>query len=259
MVFSIVELKVNEDDETGVQAISFVDSPAIETNFEYFAKQKKIIRSISDITTEDLDKQYRWVLGAGGENCDSCLIWAKKDPMTLKEWFKNAIPKAPVGTTHLGFTVEKGWSGDPPSKSVYYNTHCEENCKCHLEQVGNNFEHHFVKMEMFNEIKREVKGLVLKSNQMIYRNNIDGNGNPGYVYFSRDTVRKLKEKYGWNRNITFQHLDQITGSAILMDTYLEEDEKETRWFVKYKILNEKLWNKIKDNSVKGFSIELRTS
>ena len=48
-MFIIRELKINDDDITGVQAISFVENPAIETDFEYFAKQTNIIRSVSDI------------------------------------------------------------------------------------------------------------------------------------------------------------------------------------------------------------------
>lgn len=252
MYLSIKELLVDDGEETGIQAISFVDSPAIEVNFQYFAKQKTKINSISDMTMEDLNKKYKWILNHGpeAEVCPACVFWSEQEPKTLKTWIQTALPRVSVGTPVLNLTAT--------GEHEPYNTFCEGNCRCHLELVNNNFEHHFVKMEMFNEEKREVKGLVLKSSQLIYRNDV-GDGKPGYVYFSRDTVRKLKQKYGWNRAITFQHLDQITGSAILMDTYLEEDDKETRWFVKYKIINEKLWNKIKDNSVKGFSIELRTS
>ena len=36
---------------------------------------------------------------------------------------------------------------------------------------------------------------------------------------------QLKEKYGWNRNMTYQHRDNILGKAILLDSYLEEDDK----------------------------------
>ena len=36
----IVELTVNEDDNTGVDIISFVESPAIEVDFMYFTDKK---------------------------------------------------------------------------------------------------------------------------------------------------------------------------------------------------------------------------
>lgn len=53
----VIELKVNEDDDTGVDIISFVESPAIEVDFMYF-NDKKIER----FKTVDDDK--RIVVGA---------------------------------------------------------------------------------------------------------------------------------------------------------------------------------------------------
>ena len=105
--------------------------------------------------------------------------------------------------------------------------------------------------------KRIVKGMVLQSNQMIYRNNADGTGNPGYVYFSRNTVRQMKEKYGYNRSITFQHNEDITGTCILLDSYLEENDikNTTKWFLSYKVIDNKLWEVIKAKKVVGFSLE----
>ena len=116
---------------------------------------------------------------------------------------------------------------------------------------------HFVKMEMLSEDKREVQGLVLKSNQMIFRTDVDGTGNPGYVYFSRATVRQLRDKYGYNRSISYMHRDDCTGQAILMESWIVENDamNETQWFVKYKIIGDKLWQMIKSKTVKGFSIE----
>jgi hypothetical protein len=42
-----------------------------------------------------------------------------------------------------------------------------------------------------------------------------------------------------------------------MDSWLVENEtmNETQWFVRFKIVSDKLWEKIKDKTVKGFSIE----
>ncbi len=37
----IIELKVNEDDDTGVDIISFVEEPAIEVDFMYFSEKKQ--------------------------------------------------------------------------------------------------------------------------------------------------------------------------------------------------------------------------
>lgn len=265
MFFKIRELKVNEDDPTGVQAISFVDRPAIETDFEYFAAQllpyfkytaypePEVIATSHDFCKDHAGKIYHE---------SEIKTWSSpSDP----GWIKDA-------DFFTNFQGDKGG----PNYEGNYSFNCDSqlyNCrhklvrvsrkqdipsnKRHLEPTLEFIDQHFVKMELLSEPKREVQGLVLKSNQMIYRHDVDGAGNPGYVYFSRETVRQLKEKYGYNRSISFMHRDDITGQAILMDSWLEEDDKlkQTQWFVKYKIIGDKLWEQIKSNNVKGFSIE----
>jgi len=128
----------------------------------------------------------------------------------------------------------------------------------HMTNMSNE---NMVLFSISNEEKRIIKGLVLQSGQMIYRNDV-GNGIPGYNWISRDTIRKLYKKYGFNRSLTFQHRDDVTGNAILMKSWLEEDDtnQKTKWFMEYKILptktGEKLWNIIKSyNGEMGFSIE----
>ena len=53
----VIELKVNDDDNTGVDIISFVESPAIEVDFMYFSTKK-----MERFKTVDTDK--RIVVGA---------------------------------------------------------------------------------------------------------------------------------------------------------------------------------------------------
>lgn len=251
-LLSIRELKIDETDEnTGVQCISFVDFPATEANFEYFAAHKRIIRNVEDITREDLDVKYRWVLNHEGELanevCPTCVDWSNQKPKTLRTWIETALPRVPVGTIILDMTATG--AHEP------YNTYCENNCRCHLEAVESNLQKNFnVEFKISSEEKREVVGIVLKSNQLIYRHDV-GDGRPGYVWFSRDTIRKMANKFGYNRNITFQHVQNRIGSVILMKWWLEEDIKETNWLVKYKVIDNNLWQQIKLGVVKGFSIE----
>ena len=135
-----------------------------------------------------------------------------------------------------------------------YQTFCGEKCSCHLEAIDTEMSEEFaVELKIENKEKREVSGVVLKSNQLIYRHNV-GNG-PGYVWFSKDTIRQLHKKFGWNNNITFQHSVNKKGSVILMKSWIEETDKDTRWMVRYKVLDNKLWGHIKNGVVNGYSIE----
>lgn len=249
-LLSIRELRIDDTEDTGVQAISFVDFPAIETNFEYFAVSKRTIKSISDITKEDLNVKYKWVLNHGpeAEICPACVKWSEEKPKTLKMWIQTALPRVQVGTVILDM-VATG-AHEP------YNTFCEGNCRCHLEAIPDKLQKHFeVELKIENDEKKEVVGCVLKSNQLIYRHDI-GNG-PGYVWFSSKTIEEIQKKFGYNRNITFQHVQNRTGSVIMMKSWIERDGKETKWMVRYKVIDSNLWKQIKDGVVKGFSIESR--
>lgn len=260
-IFTIKELKIDEDTNgaQGVQAISFVDRPAIETDFEYFAVQRNSL------------PYFKYAGPKDNKNRNFCSDRVGKvfHISEINSW-KPTQDDAPTGTP---FFATFNNSGGIDYQGVQ-NFRCDSEmfgCRHTLVRVSrtsdvpNNkrwfepniqfTEQHFVKMELLSEPKREVQGLVLKSNQMIFRNDVDGSGNPGYVYFSKDTVKKLQEKYGFNRSISFQHRDDITGQAILMDSWLVETESETQWFIKYKIVGDKLWEMIKNNTVKGFSIE----
>ena len=249
-LLKIRELRIDDTEETGVQAISFVDFPAIEANFEYFAAQHKFIYKIEDIIKEDLDVKYKWILNHEGELtnevCPTCVDWSNHKPLTLREWISTALPRVEVGTVILDM-VATG-AHEP------YNTYCEANCRCHLEAVPDNLEKHFeVELKIESVEKREVVGCVLRSNQLIYRHDVGGG--PGYVWFSRETIRQIAKKFGYNRNITFQHVQNRIGSVIMMKYWVEETDKETNWFIKYKVIDNNLWKEIKDGIVKGFSIE----
>jgi len=260
-LLKIRELKIDDTEETGVIAISMVDAPAIEENFIYFAKHRQEIWKPSDIKEDDLDVLYNWTLG-DDEHCPSCIEWVSKGPKPLRYWINNALPRVPYSDNIIlaGIPVGKGWVGEikEPENTPYYNTLCRDACKCHLTAADTNMrldKRNFnVEFKIENVEKKEIVGLVLRSGQMIYRHNV-GDGFPGYVYFSRETVRNSFRKFGFNRNITFQHVQNKTGSAIMMQSWLDESETETRWMVKYKIIDTDLWEQIKKGVVKGYSVE----
>lgn len=134
-----------------------------------------------------------------------------------------------------------------------------------MEDENFKFSSQKIFLKVSNAEKHEISGVALRSGQFIYRNNIDNQGE-GYCYFSRDTIRKIKQKYGYNRTITLEHslnpeLNEVwenaTGTCILLDSWLVEDEEKnmTEWFLKYKVVDDKLWELIKNETLVGFSVE----
>ena len=89
-----------------------------------------------------------------------------------------------------------------------------------------------------------------------------------YVYFSKDTVKKAAYSYLKHNNhhkATYQHEQRVAG-VLTVESWIKEgdsdksklygfDLSDGTWFVKMKIENEDLWNKIKEGELKGLSIE----
>ena len=97
----------------------------------------------------------------------------------------------------------------------------------------------------------------------------DEKGNPFWVYFSKETIKKIAEKFLKNNylhNTDINHDNEVVTQNTLVETWIVEDPQfdksklygfdvtEGTWMVKYKINNEDTWNKIKAGELRGFSI-----
>ena len=118
-----------------------------------------------------------------------------------------------------------------------------------------------------DEEKRMLVSPALIPNKQIFRHNPNTDSDY-YVYFSPDTVRKASELYLKHNNhhkATYQHQDRVSGVLTVESWIKEGDQDKSKlygydlpngtWFVKMKIENDELWNKIKEGELKGLSIE----
>jgi len=118
-----------------------------------------------------------------------------------------------------------------------------------------------------DEEKRMLVSPALIPNKQIFR--YDPNTDSDYyVYFSPDTVRKASELYLKHNNhhkATYQHQDRVSG-VLTVESWIKEGDMDKSkmygydlpngtWFVKMKITNDDVWNKIKEGELKGLSIE----
>jgi len=118
-----------------------------------------------------------------------------------------------------------------------------------------------------NEDKRILMGAALIPDKPIYRN-IDGE--EFYIYFSKETIAKVAEKFykdSNQKNATLEHSQVIEGMTIF-ESWLVEDEQFDKsrkyglnvpvgtWMISMKVDDEKIWQEyVKDDKVFGFSIE----
>jgi len=118
-----------------------------------------------------------------------------------------------------------------------------------------------------DEEKRMLVSPALIPNKNIFR--YDPNTQAEYyVFFSPETVRKASELYLKHNNhhkATYEHQDRVSG-VLTVESWIKEgdmdksklygyDLPDGTWFVKMKINNDELWNRIKDGELRGLSIE----
>jgi hypothetical protein len=118
-----------------------------------------------------------------------------------------------------------------------------------------------------DEEKRMLVSPALIPNKQIFR--YDPNTDSEYyVYFSKDTVRKAAELYLKHNNhhkATYEHQDRVSG-VLTVESWIKEGDSDKSklygydlpngtWFVKMRIDNDDLWQKIKEGELKGLSIE----
>ena len=118
-----------------------------------------------------------------------------------------------------------------------------------------------------DEEKRMLVSPALIPNKNIFRHDPNTDSDY-YVYFSKETVRKAAELYLKHNNhhkATYQHQDRVSG-VLTVESWIKEgdmdksklygyDLPDGTWFVKMKIENDELWQKIKSGELKGLSIE----
>jgi len=112
-----------------------------------------------------------------------------------------------------------------------------------------------------------VTGPAMVPDQLILRK--DENGMPFHVFFSKDTVKKIAQKffeYNKQNNTDINHDDDITTNNTLLESWIVDDPKmdkskamgfnvpEGTWMASYKINNEETWNQIKEGQLNGFSV-----
>jgi hypothetical protein len=276
--FIIKELLLDDTNpESGIQAVSMVSDPAIMEKFIYFNKDLKMTELAQEKTDGGayIRDFYKYTAEPEPETIDTSHDFCKKHAgkvyhiSEIRQWGSLNFKENGFIEGVNFFSTFSGFGSFNCNQQIYNCRHWLKQCKNIKEiPVGKRQESYrnyytmnkqtdlSMEFKISNKERHEISGLALQSGQFIYRNDINGLG-PGYVYFSRDTVRKLKERYGFNRSITIEHKENITGTCILLDSWLEEDDEKnmTRWFLKYKVIDDTLWNAIKLGLVSGYSIE----
>lgn len=117
-----------------------------------------------------------------------------------------------------------------------------------------------------NEEKRLVRGVVMRADFPIYRR--DSKAGEYYVIYKAETIRLMAEKYlaeSRQNNVTTMHeagsdVDGvqmvqyfIKGDGITVDGF--DDIEDGSLFAEFHVVNDDVWEAVKDGTYKGFSLE----
>ena len=118
-----------------------------------------------------------------------------------------------------------------------------------------------------DEDKRLLIAPALVPNKQIFR--LDDDGSDYHVFFSKETIKKASELYMKRNHLqsaTYEHEKEVDGLCVV-ESWIKEFEIDKSvkygfehcpvgtWFVTMRVDNDKIWNKVKNGEVLGFSIE----
>ena len=129
-------------------------------------------------------------------------------------------------------------------------------------------EHKEIRLAEVDSEKRILMGPALIPNKKIFRSGGDISDDY-FIYFSEDTVRKASELFfikSKHKNSTYEHTINLDGMSVVESWLIENPKKDKSsnygfdlpkgtWMVSMKVLNDDIWQKAKNDEVKGFSIE----
>lgn len=124
---------------------------------------------------------------------------------------------------------------------------------------------HQIELKALEE-KRIVIGAALIPNKKIYRRYKDKEFE---IYLTDETVRRASELVfmrNQHQNATLEHAVKLSGMAIVESWIIEDEEKDKSkiygfdlpkgtWMITMKVMDDNIWEKVKNGDVKGFSIE----
>lgn len=119
-----------------------------------------------------------------------------------------------------------------------------------------------------DEDKRLVYGVVMRADYPIYR--VDAAGNGFYMVFKADTIRRMARKYlaeGRQNEVSLMHADGEGVEGVEMVQFFIKDTAkgvnpagfddiaDGSLFAEFKVLDDSVWQAVKDGTLRGFSLE----
>lgn len=111
---------------------------------------------------------------------------------------------------------------------------------------------------VFNDEKHIVVGPAMVPDKLIYRNDSLGER---YVFYSENSIIEFADMFlnKFKNKINIDHSNKMIDARIIESYFAKEDNEfnvaKGSWIIALKILDDNVWSRIKEGSLKAFSIE----
>jgi hypothetical protein len=275
----ILELIIdeNQEDESGVDYIALVDSPAIQSNWMAFRKQhfQDTFNDYPESASNNAKKALRWIDEYKDEiNCNYTRVGlARARQLANKEnisW--DTVSRMAQFNRHRSNAEVSEENKSTPYKDCGYlawllwGGTSGVNWAMRKMETKDNFKHSF---KIQDEEKRIVSGYFMIADLPIAR--MDDEGKMFYVVFRKDTIEKIVNKFmrnGFNANINLMHdSNAIANGVYVIESLIIDSERGIKapegfekvpngsWWGSMRVENDEIWKQVKSGEFKGFSVE----
>lgn len=263
-------LDFEEDNMTaGMDAISFVDSPATQIKWEIFQSIEDSYSDYPVSASNNACRAIKYKEKNPNTDCGTQVGWTRANQLCSNRRISvETIARMASFKRHQqnkDVPYDKGCGG--LMWDAWGGTEGIEWAIRKMEFINNRLKASvFEKFETIDEEKRIVSSPVMLAETPILRYNENiGKYN---VKFSKETIEKMMKKYFKENKIhkvNLNHDPRTKQEGIYMiESYivgdrnksnLFQDLPEGSWVCSFLVENDKVWEKIKDGSFKGFSLE----
>jgi len=264
----LLELIIDEEDESGVDFIALVDSPATESLWLSFNKHQ-FEETFNDYP-ESASNNAKKAIEYKEENnidCGTRVGWTRARQLANKE----KISWETIGRM-------ASFKRHQQNKDVPYSEGCggimwdawggASGINWAIDKIKTKDKYRQL-FKIENEEKRIVSGYFMKADLPIIR--LNDKNEKYYVVFRRETIEKIVNKFfknGLNANVNLMHDNNLTAKGVYVIESLIidskrgikapkgfEDAPDGSWWGSMRVENDKIWAMVKDGSFKGFSVE----
>jgi hypothetical protein len=268
----ILYLDFEEDDmNEGMDALSFVDRPATEINWQMFQEIEQSYNDYPKAAQENACRALRYKDKKPNLDCGTRVGWARANQLCDKRFITvDTIARMASFKRHRqnrNVPYDKGcggimWDAWGGTEGIEWAIRKMDQINRELRMMP------FAKYDFkdFNEEKRMVTAPVMVAETAIPRWNPDLG--KYYVKFKSETIEKMMKKYFRENKIHKVNVNhdskQKKDGVYMMESYIVGDRNTSNlfpdlpdgsWVATYYVDNDEVWDKIKSGEYNGFSLE----